>query len=56
MREDGKSKGLAFVKFTSKNSYNKALELNGTQHLGRDITIEPSLPKKNSNRNRNNHQ
>lgn len=34
-RPDGKPKGFAFVKFSSKNSFNKALEFNGTEHMGR---------------------
>jgi RNA recognition motif-containing protein len=29
-RPDGKPKGFAFVKFSTKSSFNKALELNGT--------------------------
>lgn len=39
-REDGKSKGLAFVKFSKKSSFKKALELNGSEHIGRSLTIE----------------
>ena len=48
-REDGKSKGLAFVKFSSKASFNKALELNGTEQFGRAIVVEQSLGKQNNN-------
>jgi len=44
-RDDGKSKGIAFVKFSTKKSFNQALKLDGTQHLGRNITVEPSLSK-----------
>jgi len=29
-RDDGKSKGLAFVKFTKKSSFNKAIALDGS--------------------------
>lgn len=29
-RDDGKSKGIAFVKFSKKSSFNSALELNGS--------------------------
>lgn len=29
MRPDGKSKGMAFVKFSKKSALNKALEMNG---------------------------
>lgn len=45
-RDDGKSKGTAFVKFSKKSAFNKALELNGTEHLGRSLTIEESQGKK----------
>jgi nucleolin len=50
-RDDGKSKGLAFVKFSKKSSFNKALELNGSEHLGRNITVEESQGKKPFNNN-----
>ena len=36
-RPDGKSKGMAFVKFGKKSAFNSALELNGTQHMDREI-------------------
>lgn len=39
-RPDGKPKGFAFVKFSSKLSFNKALELNGIEHMGRNIRVE----------------
>ena len=39
-RPDGKPKGFAFVKFSSKASFNKALEKNGEQHMGRAIRVE----------------
>ena len=42
------SKGTAFVKFSKKSSFNKAVELNGSEHLGRSLTIEESQ-KKNFN-------
>jgi nucleolin len=45
-RDDGKSKGTAFVKFSKKSSFNKAIELNGSEHLGRNLTIEESQGKK----------
>lgn len=44
-RDDGKSKGLAFVKFSKKSSFNQALELNGTDHFGRNITVEEAKGK-----------
>ncbi len=40
MRPDGKPKGIAFVKFNKRSSLNKALELSGSEHLGRSIKIE----------------
>ena len=39
-RPDGKPKGLGFIKFSSKNSFNKALEVNGAEHMGRTINVE----------------
>lgn len=45
-REDGKSRGLAFVKFSKKSSFNQALELNQSEQFGRPITVEESLGKK----------
>ena len=45
LRPDGKSKGLAFVKFNKKSSFNKALELNETEQFGRNINVEQSQGK-----------
>jgi nucleolin len=45
-RDDGKSKGTAFVKFNKKSAFNKALELSGSEHLGRSIIVEESQGKK----------
>jgi RNA recognition motif-containing protein len=39
-RPDGKSKGMAFVKFSRKSAINKALELNGFEHMDRAIKVE----------------
>lgn len=39
-RPDGKPKGFAFVKFSTRSALNKALELNETEHLGRTINVE----------------
>lgn len=50
-RDDGKSKGTAFVKFSKKSAFNSALELNGSEHLGRNITVEESQGKKPYNNN-----
>lgn len=40
MRPDGKPKGIAFVKFGKRSALNAALELTGTEHLGRSLKIE----------------
>ena len=59
MRPDGKSKGTAFIKFSSKNSFNKALELNGMEHMGRTLKVEEAQnkskgPEQQQNRFNNN--
>ena len=46
MRPDGKPKGIAFVKFSHKSSFSKALELNGTEQFGRNIAVEEAQGKK----------
>ena len=38
-REDGKSRGLAFIKFASKSAYEKALEFNGADFMGRSLRV-----------------
>ena len=38
-REDGKSKGTAFIKFSKRSSFNHALALNGTAYLGKSLKI-----------------
>lgn len=44
----------AFVKFSSKNSFNKALELNGTEYQGQFLKIEETYNNnKNNGQNRN---
>lgn len=53
VRPDGKSKGSAFIKFSSKNSFNKALELNGMEHMGRTLKIEQA---QNQSRDRQQNQ
>ncbi len=55
-RDDGKSKGLAFIRFSKKASFDKALELNGTDHFGRNITVEEAQGKSNDGSNFNNNQ
>jgi len=44
-RPDGKSKGIAFVKFGKRSELNAALELNGTEHMGRCLKIEEARGK-----------
>lgn len=48
-KPDGSPKGFAFVKFSSRNSFNKALELNGADHMGRNIAVEEARGKANGN-------
>lgn len=47
-RDDGKSKGIAFVKFGKKSEFTKALGLDGAEHLGRTLKIEESQGKRNN--------
>lgn len=47
-RPDGKSKGIAFVKFGKKSAFNKALELNGSEQFGRPINVEQAQGAKNN--------
>ena len=47
-RPDGKSKGIAFVKFGKKSAFNKALELNETEQFGRPINVEQAQGAKNN--------
>ena len=49
-RDDGKSKGIAFVKFGKKSAFNKALELNGTEQFGRPIAVEQAQGAKKNDR------
>ena len=50
-RDDGKSKGIAFVKFSKKSSFNKAIALDGAEHMTRSIKIEEAQGKKNNDFN-----
>lgn len=52
-KPDGKSKGTAFVKFSSKNSFKQALELDGMEHMGRTLKIEEAQHKSATNQNKN---
>lgn len=47
-RDDGKSKGIAFVKFSKKSSFNKAIALDGAEHMTRSIKVEEAQGKKNN--------
>ena len=47
-RPDGKPKGLGFVKFCKKSSFNKAIEMNGCDHMGRSLNIEEAYGAKNN--------
>jgi nucleolin len=42
---DGRSKGIAFVKFNNKDSLNKAIAKNGQDFGGRDIVVQAATPK-----------
>jgi RNA recognition motif-containing protein len=44
-RPDGKSKGTGFVKFAWKSAYNKALELDGSDMMGRPIKVSEAQNK-----------
>lgn len=44
-RFTGRSKGFAFVEMSSSEEAQKALELNGTEFLGRNITVSEARPK-----------
>lgn len=50
-RDDGKSKGIAFVRFSKKSSFTKALALDGAEHLTRTIKVEEAQGKKNNDNN-----
>ncbi len=55
-KPDGKPRGLAFVKFSSKNSFNKALELNGIEHMTRTVAVEIPENKGNQQGGKNNNR
>ena len=46
-KPDGKSKGTAFVKFGWKSEYNQALELDGSELMGRAIKVSEAQKKDN---------
>jgi RNA recognition motif-containing protein len=39
-RPDGSSKGVCFVRFKEERSVTLAVELNGSEHMGRTLTVE----------------
>jgi RNA recognition motif-containing protein len=51
--EDGKSRGIAFVKFSTESARTKALDLNGTEQYGRPIKVEKSNGKADNPNKRN---
>ena len=44
-RNTGRSRGIAFVKFTTEDGLNAALELNNAEHMGRYIEISKPEPR-----------
>ena len=44
-KEDGKSKGIAFVKFATESARTEAINLNETEQFGRPIKVEKSNGK-----------
>jgi nucleolin len=42
---DGRSKGLAFVKFNDEDSLNTAIAKNNSDHMGRYLVIEKAWPR-----------
>jgi RNA recognition motif-containing protein len=46
MNRDGRSKGYGFVEMASEEEAQHAIaQLNGTVHFGREIVVNPQLPK-----------
>lgn len=44
-RPDKQAEGFAFVKFSTRSARDKALELNGVEHMGRAIRVEEARGK-----------
>ena len=42
---DGRSKGVAFIRFAEEASLNTAIEYSGSEHMGRTIVVEKTKPK-----------
>ena len=54
-KEDGKSKGIAFVKFSTESAREEAIKLNESEQAGRPIKVEKSNGKaENPNKGFNN--
>lgn len=47
-REDGKSRGRGFIKFSDEKAMKNALKLNGTELMGRRIVVEQPTNKSNA--------
>lgn len=47
MRDDGKSRGRGFIKFSDEKSMKNALKINGTEMMGRRIVVEQPMNKSN---------
>ena len=50
LQKDGRSKGIAFIKFSMKSSFNSALEYNGTEHMGRTLVVEEAQGRQDNNK------
>jgi len=42
---DGRSKGIAFVRFNTEDSVAAAVEMSGMEHMGRSLIIEKTKPR-----------
>lgn len=44
-RDTGRSKGFGFVEMTSSDQAQKAVDLNGTEQFGRNLTVSIARPR-----------
>ena len=44
-RESGRPRGFAFVTMDTKEAMDSAVELNGTEFMGRPLVVNPARPK-----------